>query len=198
MDQITAWKMGLSQRGKKQSTELVTKRMSSIKKYWETDKGKKKRVETNESISAALLKTDKFKIKLTPAYRKKLSDLRTEEAKTRPKAGCILWKENKQSHPQFKPFVQYDLKGELVKVFDNYWYTIEYFNGKKPAADASAKHIGRTMKGFIYRYLNPILEKGDLPNTKESILETIRIYTENKIKSSNRLKEVQKLRWSKL
>ncbi len=167
-----AWKISKSLTGHKQSNETIQKRQNKLKIFWETEKGQLKRIETNSKISSGLLKSTKYSDKCKePEFKAKLKKLRKEESKTRGLHGAVLLVKNgARFGSQFKAIAQYNLRGELIKEYYNSKEIKEVF-GKKPDFSGVCTNISRTYHGYIFRYINP--SSNQLPNTKESVLETI-------------------------
>ncbi|MEO6304821.1 MAG: GIY-YIG nuclease family protein [Bacteroidia bacterium] len=130
--------------------------------------------------------------KWTTELRKKSSESALKKFANGYKAkGAVEWKEKGLQHYQFKPIAKYNLKGSLINEFYSVENLVKDF-GSRTAYTGSCKYHN-IKRGFIYRYINPT--ETDLPNTKESINETIELYLKRKELVRKNMSEKQKLRW---
>jgi hypothetical protein len=153
--------------------EINAKRVEGIKRYWREHPEAK--AEKNRKISEGVKNSTVEK--WTPELRAKACASQKEASKTRKKAGAILWKEQGLKHWQFKELVQYDLEGKLVNIFYKAEELIPVFGKRLMAGDCCRIGGKLQLEGFVFRYLNPSSDK-HLPNTKESVLETIKLIKE--------------------
>lgn len=173
--------------------ETKLKKSISMKEYWSENSNTEFRLNTNKKISKTV--KEQSVAKWTPELRKKSSESAIKKFVTGYKnKGAILWKEKGLNHPQFKPLAKYNLNCELVNEF----YTVESLvedYGSRTAYTGCCKYHD-IKKSYFYRYINPT--ETDLPNTIESVKESIFLYLKRKQNRKEFMKKVQKQRWVKL
>jgi hypothetical protein len=174
---------------KPQSEETKQKKSLSLKNWWDENKNSAFRLEANKKISETV--KAQSKAKWTDELRAKCSVINKTAAINKKRVGVFYWKENGLQHNQFKAFAKYNLKGELVKEYLTVESIINDF-GKNIAVTGSCKYH-EIKKGFIFRYIKG--NETDLPNTTESVKESIDLYLKRKENRKNFMQHVQKLRW---
>lgn len=144
-------------------------------------KGSHHSEETKNKIAATVKAGSKEK--WTPELRAKLCASQQIASKNRKPAGAILWKQNGLVHWQFRPIIKYNLEGKQIQTF-NSPDEITNYCGRKGRRNIQEYCRGTYIPtdSFVYRYLEP--KENELPNTKESILETI-----DKIKSPDKYRK---------
>jgi hypothetical protein len=97
-------------------------------------------------------------------------------------------------NPASRKVVQYDLEGNLVKVYETCKEASVAVIGKEESNISSiCKGGGYTVYGFIWRYFEP--KENELQNTIESVKETIERFHQAKVLQKKAMSERQKLRW---
>jgi hypothetical protein len=177
--------------GRKQPEETKIKRAESLKKFWEGNIYSEMNEKRKSKISETVKKQSPEK--WTAELKQKASESAKKKFENGYKAtGGVKWKEQGKQHPQFKPFVKYDLEGNLVKEYFTVESIVEDY-GKNISITHVCKGKSLIRYGNVFRYINPMND--DLPNTIESVKETIELYKKQKDNLRVRMQNVQKSRW---
>jgi hypothetical protein len=191
-----AKKISESLKGQVQSKETKQKRGDSLRDAYKQKPRSKAfydKIVKTRYISGGFMPSEESKKKNSKTHKELYKEGKVSEAFLKQAGRSMIGKEN----PASRTVMQYNMQGNFIKEWESARQAGNFLN--KSACNISngckGKENYNKVYGYIWRYKTS--KEGELPNTKESILESIEKIKFSKEANKKRMQDVQKQRWSK-